>query len=157
MALRIEVTGYSGSKGNERPCRFILDGEPYIIHEVLQCWREPNRTFFKVLTTNGKKFLLRCRHKTDEWVLSSDYDGEELLSRPNIELIPVDRRTIYKAERLIRSCQRCDPADAETPFEWLLAKVTRKHGKYGFVMAELAHCPICKLPVTERTLVEVRY
>jgi hypothetical protein len=49
-------------------------------------------------------------------------------------------KTIYKAERLIQSCEQCYPDEADTPFQWLLAEVTRKHGKYDFVMAELARC-----------------
>jgi hypothetical protein len=156
MALRIDVTGHSGYKPNERPCTFIVDGELYDIHEVLQCWREQNLTFFKVLTTNAKIFVIRYEHETGEWALRSEYDGEDLIGRPRIELIPVDPKTVYKAERLIRSCERCYPDLADTPFASLLAEVTRKHGKYEFVMAEVARCPICKLPVTERTLVEAR-
>jgi hypothetical protein len=77
-----------------------------------------------------------------------------LMSRPSIELISVDAHAIHEAERLMESCQQCRPSDAYIPFDWLLGEVTGKHGKYDFVMAELARCPNCNQPVTEGTLVE---
>ena len=52
------------------------------------------------------------------------------------------------------SCAHCHPDDAEIPFDWILAEITGKHGRYDFVLTELARCPNCKQPVTEKTLVE---
>jgi hypothetical protein len=156
MPLPIQVTCYSGYKPNERPCTFIVDDDLYEIHEVLQRWREPFFEFFKVLTTNGQTFVLRCKRETEEWSLSSEYDGADLMGRPSIELIVVDALSVRRAERLMASCEHCYPDEAGTPFDWLLAEVTGKHGKFDFVMAEVARCPICKQPVTEGTLVEVK-
>jgi hypothetical protein len=156
MALPILVLAYSGCKPNERPCTFVIDELLYDVHEVLQSWREPLCDYLKVLTTNGRKFVLRCERDTEEWELCSDYDGAELMCRPSIELIVVDAVTIHRAEKLMESCEQCYPNEADTPFDWLLAKVTGKHGKYDFVMAEVARCPICKEPVMETTLVEMK-
>src|SRR5690349_15818520 len=128
MALPIQVTCYSGYKPNERPCTFVIDEVLYDIHEVLARWYEPDHLFFKVLTTNGKKFVLRCERNTEEWELCSEYDGAELMCRPSIELIVVDAVTIRKAEKLMASCEQCYPNEADTPFDWLLAEVTGKHG-----------------------------
>jgi hypothetical protein len=154
MALPIQVMAYSGYKPNERPCTFLIEEDLYDIHEVIQRWREPFFEFFKVRTTNGKKFVLRCERDTEEWALCSEYDCAELMCRPSIELIVVDAVTVRRAEGLMESCQHCYPNEADTPFDWLIAEVTGKHGKYDFVMAEVARCPICKQPVSEGTLVE---
>jgi hypothetical protein len=66
----------------------------------------------------------------------------------------VDAETIRKAEKLMESCEQCHPDDAAIPFVWLLAEVTGKHGKYDFVMAELARCQRVSWLVTEGMLVE---
>jgi hypothetical protein len=64
--------------------------------------------------------------------------------------------TVKKAEQRIESCEHCHPDDAEIPFDWLLAVVTGKRGPYEFILTEPAHCPTCKHPVTEKTLVNAR-
>jgi len=63
-------------------------------------------------------------HKPNE--LCSEYDGAELMSRPSIKLIPVDADVVHKAERLMESCEKCHPGDADIPLHWLLAEVTGK-------------------------------
>jgi hypothetical protein len=154
MSVPIHVSAYSGHKANEYPCSFIVDEDLYVIQEVLQRWYEPSLSFFKVLTTDGKAFVLRYKESIDEWTLTSRFDGAELMGRPSIKLISVDAKAIHKAERLMECCERCHPDEAYIRFDWLLAEVTGKHGKYAFVMAELARCPNCSQPVTEGTLVE---
>jgi len=48
----------------------------------------------------------------------------------------------------------CHPADAEIPFDWLLAEATGRRGAVEFVLTEPARCPTCKHEITEKTLVE---
>ncbi len=154
MSLPIHVDEYSGHTANQRPRSFTLDEELYEIAGVLDQWYEPSATYFKVQTTEGKVYLLRYGGEDDQWTLQSGFDGDELLSRPSVELVRIDRDTIRKAESLIVFCERCHPSDAEIPFDWILAEITGKHGRYDFVLTELARCPNCKQPVTEKTLVE---
>jgi len=59
-----------------------------------------------------------------------------------------------KAEQQIESCEHCHPANAEIPFDWLLAEVTGRRGVVEFVLAEAVRCPNCKHEITEKTLVE---
>ena len=78
---------------------------------------------------SGFKATDRPRHFTldeeaDEWTLQSGFDGEEPLSRPSIELVTADSAIAKKAEQRIELCEHCHPADAEIPFDWLLAEVT---------------------------------
>src|SRR5215467_13575307 len=71
MAVPIHVDAYSGYKANERPRQFVLDEEIYEIVAVLDQWYEPSATYFKVLSTEGKTYLLRYDEQADEWTLSS--------------------------------------------------------------------------------------
>ena len=77
-----------------------------------------------------------------------------MLARPSIELVTVDPATAKDAEQQIESREHCHPADAEIPFDWLLAEVTSKRGPYEFILGEPARCPNCKHEITEKTLVE---
>jgi hypothetical protein len=102
---------------------------------------------------NRKTYLLRYDAETDEWTLQSGFDGDELLARPSIELVTVDSAIAKTVEQRIESCEHCHPADAEIPFDWLLADVTDKRGPYEFMLSEPVRCPNCKRPITEKTLV----
>ena len=126
MSLAVYVDGYSGYKANERPCQFTLDEEIYEIDAVLDQWYEPSAIYFKVQSTEGKIYLLRYDEDTNEWILQSGFDGDELLARPSIELITVDSVIAKQAEQQIESCEHCHPADAEIPFDWLLARSHRQ-------------------------------
>jgi hypothetical protein len=59
MSLPIHVDAYSGYKGNERPCQFVLDDEIYEIAAVLDQWYQSYTTYFKVQTVERKTYLLR--------------------------------------------------------------------------------------------------
>jgi hypothetical protein len=72
MSLPIHVHAYSGFKANERPLEFLLDGEYYEIAEVEDRWYEPEAMYFKVRTTEGKRYLLRYSDDDDEWTLQGD-------------------------------------------------------------------------------------
>src|SRR5262245_50737150 len=149
MALPIYVDAYSGYKANERPRQFTLDEEIYEIAAVVDQWYEPSATYFKVKSTHGKTYLLRYDEEADEWTLQSGFDGDELLARPSIEMVTIDPAAARVAEQRIESCEHCHPADAEIPFDWLLAEVTGKRGAYEFMLSEPARCPNCKHPIKE--------
>ena len=105
MSLRIYVEAYSGYKLNERPIRFDLDEEIYEIEAVEDRWQEPQAEYFKVRTRDGKRYLLRHDEADGEWTLQSGFDGDELLARPNVELIPVCAKDIRDAESRIAGCE----------------------------------------------------
>ena len=136
MSLPIRVDAYSGYKANERPRQFTLDEEIYEIAAVLDQWYQPCAKYFKVRSTEGKTYLLRYDEQADEWTLQSGFDGNELLARPSIELVTVtvDSAIAEKAEQQIDSCEHCHLADAEIPFDWLLAEVTGRRGAVEFVL-----------------------
>jgi len=43
-------------------------------------------------------------------------------------MVTIDPATAKEAEQQIESCEHCHPADAEIPFDWLLAEVTGRRG-----------------------------
>jgi hypothetical protein len=130
--------------------------EVFNIEAVLDQWHEPSGTYFKVRMIERKVYLLRYDGEGDEWTLQSGFDGNELFARPSIEFITVGSEVIHRAEKLTESCEHCHPGDAEIPFDWLLAEVTRKHGPFEFILAEPARCPNCKHEITEKTLTDPR-
>src|SRR5688572_9523749 len=101
MSLPIHVGAYSGYKANDRPVRFWLDpqiqddNEPtglFEIAEVEDRWYDPTAEYFKVRTTDGKRYVLRYSLEEDDWTLQSAFDGAALLERPGIEVISVDAK-----------------------------------------------------------------
>ena len=51
--MRVEVECYAGRKGDERPVRFRLDKQDYMVEEVLDSWYGPEHVFFKVRADDG--------------------------------------------------------------------------------------------------------
>src|SRR5215472_15028576 len=98
MPLPIHVTAYSGYKANERPRDFTVDEDLYEIAEVEDSWYESDAMYFRVRTTESKRFILRYDESQDEWTLQSGFDGDELLARPGIQLITIDADVIRRAE-----------------------------------------------------------
>ena len=129
MSLPIHVTAYSGYKANERPRDFTVDEDFYEIADVEDRWYEPDAMYFKVRTTEGKQYILRYDEQADEWTLQSGLDGDELFTRPSIQVITVDAEIIRRAEKEIESCEHRHPGDAQIPFDWILRDVIGKHGR----------------------------
>ncbi|MGD0773555.1 MAG: hypothetical protein ABSC05_12105 [Candidatus Solibacter sp.] len=68
--MKIEVESYSGHKADERPARFRL-GERWIaVEQVVDRWRDPEATYFKV-RGNGDVYILRHDEREDAWMLAS--------------------------------------------------------------------------------------
>jgi hypothetical protein len=154
MSLPVHVDAYSGHKANERPLSFYLDEETYDIASIEDRWLDPDAEYFKVRTTDAKVFLLRYAEREDAWTLQSGFDGDDLLTRPGIELFTVGETAIREATRHIAGCERCHADEAELPFDWILAEVLGKRGGGEFVMAVTARCPNCRREISEKTLIE---
>ena len=69
MILRVQ--SYSGRKADERPVRFQLGEEEYVVDEVVDQWYGPDATFFKVRADDGNLYILRHRSGEGEWSLES--------------------------------------------------------------------------------------
>lgn len=67
----MRVQCYSGTKADERPVRFQLDDNEYLIEEILDQWYGPEDTYFKVRADDGNFYILRHHAKADTWSLES--------------------------------------------------------------------------------------
>src|SRR6188474_824953 len=105
---------------------------------------DPNAEYFRVRTPEGKRYILRSDRETGQWTLQSGFDGAELLGRPSIEFVSVERATIRTAESKIAGCERCRNDESEIPFNFVIADVLETHGAFEFIMNEQAHCPNCR-------------
>ena len=152
--MPIFVIAYSGYRANERPQSFTLDETLYEIGSIEDRWHEPDAEYFKVVTTDGKIYLLRYERQGDVWTLQTGFDGDELLARPGIEVVTVDAAQIRQAVSKIEGCEHCHPDDSELPFDWILERVTGRSGMVDFMMVVTARCPNCRREISEKTLVE---
>jgi len=67
----LRVQCYSGAKANERPIRFELDGNDYMVDELIERWYGPEDAFFKVRADDENIYVLRHNPATDIWSLES--------------------------------------------------------------------------------------
>ena len=132
---------------NERPSEFTLDEYTYELAEVEDRWYEPEAIYFRVRTTEGKRYILPYDESEDEWSLQSGFDAEELLARPGIRLVTVEADVIRRAEEEIESCEHCNPEGAEIPFDAILDHVTASDPSVtDYVLESAARCPNCRRP-----------
>ena len=154
MALPIHVDGYSAYRLNERPLGFELDGVYYRIYALEDQWYSPGAQYFKV-RADGKRFILRYDQANDEWTLQSAYDGAALFARSGIRMITIDAAVVCAPEKLIESCEHCNPEGAAIPFDVVLDRVTASDPSVtDYVLEEPAKCPHCRREILEKTLVE---
>jgi len=71
--MNLEVDCYSGRTADERPVRFRLDGQEYMVEEVLDQWYGPSDAFYKVRADDGNLYILRRETSTPDglWHLVS--------------------------------------------------------------------------------------
>ena len=65
--MTVEVECYAGTKGDERPVLFRVDGLEHRVAAVLGQWYEPESECFKVRTDGGRICVLRRATAGDEW------------------------------------------------------------------------------------------
>ena len=68
-------------------------------------------------------------------------------------LLPVSPEQAEVAKLEVSGCENCS-ADAQIPFDWVLADIMGRPGMFEFVLAEPVKCPLCHADVTEKTLVD---
>jgi hypothetical protein len=67
----VKVECYSGFKADERPLRIFFASQTLEVAEVEDRWYSPGATFFRVLTSNGERYVLRRQDAQDVWTLSA--------------------------------------------------------------------------------------
>lgn len=69
--MKVEVESYSGYRADERPMRFMLSGRSYEVVEVEDKWYSPQATYFRVVATDGNRYVLRHDEAQDDWSLEA--------------------------------------------------------------------------------------
>jgi hypothetical protein len=71
------------------------------------------------------------------------------------KVVLIDAATLGEAERLIESCEHCNPDGAEIPFDVILDRITGSDPSVtDYVLEQPAKCPNCKGEILEKTFVE---
>jgi hypothetical protein len=65
------VECYAGYKGDERPVRVSIDEQMLDVDEVEDRWYSPGATYFRVLLTNGERYVLRREDAQELWTLQA--------------------------------------------------------------------------------------
>ena len=71
IAVFIEVQSYSGYRAEERPFRFVMNGRTYEVIEVEDRWYSPQAMYFRVLASDGNRYVLHHDEETDSWSLEA--------------------------------------------------------------------------------------
>lgn len=69
--LLVRVECYSGFKAAERPLRLHLGERVLDIVEVEDRWYSPGETYFRVLASDGDRYVLRHIEAQDSWSLAA--------------------------------------------------------------------------------------
>lgn len=67
----VKVECYSGFRADERPLRILFASQTLQVTEVEDRWYSPGATFFRVLTSNGERYVLRREDAQDVWTLTA--------------------------------------------------------------------------------------
>ena len=67
----VRVECYAGYKGDERPVRLQIGEQMVDVAEVEDRWYSPGATYFRVLLSNGERYVLRREEAQDVWTLQA--------------------------------------------------------------------------------------
>lgn len=67
----VRVESYSGYKADERPVRLHLGERTLEVVAVEDRWYSPSETYFRVLTGDGDRYVLRHIEAQDVWSLTA--------------------------------------------------------------------------------------
>jgi hypothetical protein len=71
------------------------------------------------------------------------------------QVVLIEADTLRKAEKLIESCEHCNPEGAEIPFDHILDRVTGfDPAVTDYILEAPARCPNCRREILEKTLIE---
>ncbi len=67
----VKVETYSGYKADERPLRLHLGERTLEVVTVEDRWYSPGETYFRILTDDGDRYVLRHTEAQDVWSLTA--------------------------------------------------------------------------------------
>ncbi len=67
-------------------------------------------------------------------------------------VVLVNAATLREAEKLIESCEHCNPGGAEIPFDNILDRITGSDPSVtDYILEQPAKCPNCRREIVEKT------
>jgi len=70
----------------------------------------------------------------------------------------INAATLLEAERLIQSCEGCNPHEAEITFDNILDRVTGSDPSLmDYILESPAKCPNCRREILDKTLIEALF
>jgi len=76
--LTVHVECYAGYRGDERPVRLHLGEHTMEVLAVEDRWYSPGATYFRVVVTDGDRYVLCHREAQDIWSLVGYRSGAGL-------------------------------------------------------------------------------
>jgi hypothetical protein len=73
--MDLSVECYSGRKANERPVRFRLGDQVYMVEEIVDQWHGPEAMYFKLRADDENTYILSHNEHTDHWGLQAFRKG----------------------------------------------------------------------------------
>jgi hypothetical protein len=67
----VRVECYAGYKADERPARVLLGRQMVEIAVVEDRWYSPGSTYFRILLSNGERYVLRRQEAQDVWTIEA--------------------------------------------------------------------------------------
>jgi len=67
----VRVECYAGYKADERPARGLLGRQMVEIAVVEDRWYSPGSTYFRILLSNGERYVLRRQEAQDVWTIEA--------------------------------------------------------------------------------------
>ncbi len=69
--VTVRVECYSGFKADEHPIRFVLGERVLDVLEIEDRWYSPGETYFRILASDGDRYVLRHIEAQDSWTLAA--------------------------------------------------------------------------------------
>ena len=67
----VRVECYASYKADERPARVLLGRQMVEIAVVEDRWYSPGSTYFRILLSNGERYVLRRQEAQDVWTIEA--------------------------------------------------------------------------------------
>jgi hypothetical protein len=67
----VHVECYAGRKGDQRPIKLQIGNDMVEVVDVEDRWYSPGATYFRVLLTNGERYVVRREDAQDVWTLEA--------------------------------------------------------------------------------------
>lgn len=65
--ITVDIETVAGSPADKRPLSFTLAGRTFQVRELLDRWYGANRSYFKLVASDGNLYIIRHDTEEDAW------------------------------------------------------------------------------------------